>query len=196
MLRLIYDKKTGYSKSYSSAYAKVDYFCMIKPSYYKIFFNLNLCILGMSFQKDVKEQVTHLYVIKDICEAILKINPKIFIIDCIFKSNKYQLLLLNIVGITCLNSPFYVAFGFLFQEQKKDFTKFLTIFRTLYRQLDLKNSKVIITDQDAALMAAIYKVFLHLLCLWHINKYIQAEWKLVFHDTENPKEEWQSFCEK
>lgn len=56
--------------------------------------------------------------------------------------------------------------------------------------MDLKNPKVIVTDQDAALMAAIRKVFLHiinLLCLWHINKCVQTEWKLVFHDTKNPK---------
>lgn len=116
-----------------------------------------------------------------------------------YKSNKHQLPLLSLIGTTCLNSTFYSAFWFLLQEQKEDFTWFLTILRTLYRRLDLKDSKVIVTDWDAALMAVISKVFPHttnLLCLWHINKCVQVEWKPVFQDAENPEEEWQSFCEK
>lgn len=65
--------------------------------------------------------------------------------------------------------------------------------------MDLKDPKAIFTDRDAALMATIHKVFLrttNLLCLWHINKCVQAKWKAGFQDAENPEEEWQSFCEK
>lgn len=69
----------------------------------------------------------------------------------------------------------------------------------MYRQLDLKDPKVIVTDQDSTLMAAIREVFpcpTNLLCLLHINKRVQAEWKPVFQDAENPEEEWQGFCKK
>lgn len=48
-------------------------------------------------------------------------------------------------------------------------------------------------------MAAIREVFPHttnLLCLWHINKCVQAEWKPVFQDAKRPDEEWQSFYDK
>ena len=41
--------------------------------------------------------------------------------DCIYKSNKYRLLLLNVVGTTCLNTTFYAVFGFFLQEQTEDF---------------------------------------------------------------------------
>lgn len=103
--------------------------------------------------------------------------------DCIYKSNKYRLSLLNVVEITCLNSTFYVTFGFFLQERIEDFTWFLKILQTLYRELDLKDPKVIVTNRDFALMAVIHKVFLHtknLLCLCHINKCIQVEWKPIF----------------
>ena len=66
--------------------------------------------------------------------------------DCTYKSNKYCLPLLNIVRTTCLNTTFYAAFGFLPQEQIKDFTWFLRILQTLYRPLDLEDPKVIVTN--------------------------------------------------
>lgn len=66
----------------------------------------------------------------------------------------------------------------------------------MYRQLDLKDPKVIFAGRGVALMAAIREVFPHiadLLRLWHINKCVQAEWKPLFQDRENPEEKWQSF---
>lgn len=48
-------------------------------------------------------------------------------------------------------------------------------------------------------MAAIYKIFpriTNLLCLWHINKYVQSEWKPIFQDLQRSEEEWITFYEK
>ena len=112
--------------------------------------------------------------------------------DCIYKSNKYCLPLLNVVGTTCLNGTYYVAFGFLLQKKKEDFTWFLTILRSLYRRLDLEDPKVIVTDRDIAVMAAIHEIFprtTNLLCLWHLNKCVQSEWKPIFQDSGRPEEE-------
>lgn len=119
--------------------------------------------------------------------------------DCTYKSNKYCLPLLNVVGTTCLNTTFYAAFGFLLQERIGDFTWFLRILQTLYRQLDLEDLKVIVTNWASTLMAAIGNVFPHtknLLCLWHMSKCVQAEWKPIFENTEKPEEELQIFYNK
>lgn len=119
--------------------------------------------------------------------------------DCTYKFNKYRLPLLNVVGTTCLNRTFYVAFGFLLQEKKEDFTWFLMILHSLYRRLDLEDLKVIVTDRDTALMAAIHEIFprtTNLLCLWYINKCVQSEWKPIFQDSEKSEEEWTAFYEK
>lgn len=162
----------------------------------------SLCLIinrDFSFQKDVKDRVTHLYFTKDICELKLKSNPEILIMDCTYKSNKYRLPLLNVVGTTSLNTTFYAAFGFLLQERTEDFVWFLRILRNLYARLDVEDPKVIVTDRDAALMSAIREVFpktTNLLCLWHINKSVQAEWKPVFHNSEDPNEEYGKFYEK
>ena len=63
-----------------------------------------------------KERVTHLDFTKTICEAKLKANPEVLIVDCTYKSNKYYLPLLNVAGTIYLNTTFYAAFGFLLQE--------------------------------------------------------------------------------
>lgn len=119
--------------------------------------------------------------------------------DCNYKSYKYRLPLLNVIATTCLNITFYIVFRFLLKEWIEDFAWFLRILQTLYRQLDLKDSKVIITNWDLTLMAAIYKVFPHttnLLCLQHINKCVQVEWKPIFQNSNKPKGEQQTFYNK
>lgn len=66
------------------------------------------------------------------CKEKLKANSKILIMDCTYKSNKYQLLLLNIVGTTSLNTTFYVVFEFLLQKKKKKILYSFLPFFTLY----------------------------------------------------------------
>lgn len=104
---------------------------------YEIYLNLHILEI-FPFKRTPKERVTHLYFTKNICEVKLKANPEVLIMDC---TNKYRLLLLNVVGTTCLNTTFYAAFGFLLQEWIKDFTWSLKILRTLYRRLNLGRSK-------------------------------------------------------
>lgn len=73
------------------------------------------------------------------------------------------------------------------------------ILRSFYRRLDLEDLKIIVTDRDIALMAAIHEIFprtTNLLCLWHINKCVKSEWKPIFQDSEKLEEEWTAFYEK
>lgn len=79
------------------------------------------------FQKDLKKRVTHLYFTKNIYEAKLKANSEVLIIDCIYKSDKYCLPLLNVVETTYLNITFYAVFGFLLKQWIEDFILFLRI---------------------------------------------------------------------
>lgn len=129
------------------------------------------------FQKDLKKRVTHLYFTKNIYEAKLKANSEVLIIDCIYKSDKYCLPLLNVVETTYLNITFYAVFGFLLKQWIEDFILFLRILWILYKSLDLEDPKVIVTDRDTILMAVyspiqqIYFIYSKFY-LWHINKYV------------------------
>ena len=61
--------------------------------------------------------------------------------------------LLNIIGITGLGTTFYVAFAFVQAETEQDLTWVLQQFREGAEGHN--NTKVIVTDQDLALMGAI-----------------------------------------
>jgi hypothetical protein len=41
--------------------------------------------------------------------------------DCTYKTNKYKMLLLDIVGITATNATFFVGFGFIQNEQQASY---------------------------------------------------------------------------
>lgn len=69
--------------------------------------------------------------------------------------------MLNIIKTIYLNSIFYTTFSFFLQKQKEDFIWFFIIFHTLYRRLDLKNRKIIITNRDIVLIAIIKEVLLY-----------------------------------
>lgn len=100
------------------------------------------------------------------------------------------------MGTTALNTSFYVGFSFLRQERQEDYIWFLQQLKHLYRKLEIPYPKVVVTDRDVGLMAAIYKVFpdtRHLLCVWHIHICVQDIWKPIFRSNEHPDDDWIAF---
>ena len=59
-------------------------------------------------------------------------NFKIFIINCIYKINKYKILLLIIIGVINLNISFYINFYFLNNKYIENFVWILNAFQELY----------------------------------------------------------------
>lgn len=71
--------------------------------------------------------------------------PNILIIDSTYKTNKYMLLLLEIVSVTSTNKIFSVGFAFLESEKEVTVTRALEMCKTLLK--DHENmSNVIVTD--------------------------------------------------
>jgi len=118
--------------------------------------------------------------------------------DCTYKTNKYKMSLLIIIGVTCLNTSFFVAFCFMKGENFGDYCWVLEALKRLYDHLDLPYSQVILFDGDKALALAILNVFgrrefgrgivHHALCIWHINNNLTEHCKKYFRT----KEEWES----
>ena len=129
-----------------------------------MFYILN-CSRNSFYLKDNLDRITHLYFSKDSCQSTLMTNPDVLIMDCTYKTNRYKLPLISTMGTTALNTSFYVGFAFLRQERKEDYVWFLQQLKTLYRMLNISYPKVVVTDRDIGLMAAIYSVFLtHVIC--------------------------------
>lgn len=133
-----------------------------------------------AMQQDDQHRITHLFFMKGSSSTILETNHEVLAMDCIYKTNKYRMPLLIIIGQTALNGNFYVAFCFMANEAKEDYFWVLVQLLTLYTRLGLPMPIVIITDMEMALMKAIAEIFLitnHLLCVWHINNNVLVNCK-------------------
>jgi hypothetical protein len=114
----------------------------------------------------------------------------VFVMDCTYKTNRFGMPLLNIVGITSTFSTFNAGFAFLRMETCEEYTWALEAFSSIVRP------KLIATDRELALMNAISIVFpsaRHILCMWHINKNVLAHTKRFFpvqEDFDSFMEHW------
>ncbi|XP_031105255.1 protein FAR1-RELATED SEQUENCE 5-like [Ipomoea triloba] len=98
--------------------------------------------------------------------------------DTTYRTNKYDMICGPFVGMNhhCMNVMF--GCGFLLNERIESF---VWLFRSFLRSMNGKSPQSIMTDQCAAMAAAISQVFptsRHRLCIWHIGenskKYIKG----------------------
>ena len=106
-----------------------------------------------------------------------------FLLDCTYKTNKFGLPLLNVVGLSSVYKTFTACFVFLRSETVEDYAWALERFR----ELVTVEPQVLVTDRELALMNAIQDIFpktKNLICVWHIMKNITARCKKEFKDEE------------
>ncbi|KAH1266469.1 Protein FAR1-RELATED SEQUENCE 5 [Glycine max] len=100
----------------------------------------------------------------------------VFLIDSTYKTNKYKLSLLDIVGVTPTRMTFSVGFAYLEGERLNNVVWALERFQGLFMRADALPG-VIMTDRDLSLMNAVKIVFLdatNLLCRFHMDKNVKA----------------------
>ena len=104
---------------------------------------------------------------------LLRLYPIALFMDCTYKTNKYKMPLLDIVGVTATNSTFYVGFAFVKDEKQPTYEFVLKCLDNLYRQLNIPSPMTTFVDKDQGLINALEVVFPGvniILCIWHINK--------------------------
>ena len=107
--------------------------------------------------------------------AYLQAYPDLLFLDCIYKTNKYGMLLLDMIGIDACQQSFCIAFAFLSGETEEDYIWALDRLRSIYESHGIRLPSVILTDRCIACMNAVAHCFpsaISLLCLWHANKAI------------------------
>lgn len=99
--------------------------------------------------------------------------PGVLLMDCTYKTNKWSMPLLQIVGVDCCGSTFYAAWVFLTGESAEDYLWAMQQFKEAIGDGAASKIKSIITDSQQSLINALDVVFpetQHLLCVWHIAK--------------------------
>jgi len=105
----------------------------------------------------------------------------VFLIDNTYKTYRYRLPLLDIVGVTPTGMTFSTGFAYLEGEHVNNVVWSLEWFRGLFLRHD-HLPVVIVTDRDLALMNAVKTVFpecTSLLCRFHIDKNVKAKCKFL-----------------
>jgi len=117
----------------------------------------------------------------------------VFLIDCTYRTNRFKMPLLDIVGVTPFHTTFTCCLCFIKKEQEFDYTWALKKFKTIFA--GLHSPKVIVTDRDQALMRSIAAIFpntANVLCSWHVEKNVLKQCRKSF-DIED---EWKEFFGK
>jgi hypothetical protein len=105
------------------------------------------------------------------------------LLDCIYKTNRFNMALLNICVITGNNIVVQVALMFLSHEKEVDYKWALDYLRITMAENTIEEPLSIVTDRELALIRCIKSHFpsaRHLLCRWHINMNVLAKTKRWF----------------
>ena len=73
------------------------------------------------YQKNIKDQIIHLFFARRSSQNVLQKNHEVLIMNCIYKTNRFKLSLLMISDQTILHSIFYVVFVFLVKKKIIDY---------------------------------------------------------------------------
>lgn len=130
--------------------------------------------------------LTHLYVGTPAGPAgdLLARFHEVLLMDCTYKTNMYNMPMLEIVGVAATGASFTAAVVFMAAECEPDYDWAL---EQLEIQLGGGTPRVILSDRDRAFMNAIATVYpdaAHLLCLWHVHMNVLAKAKALLRDSE------------
>jgi hypothetical protein len=142
-------------------------------------------------------EISHFFFATPASIGLLRDYPEVLLMDCTYKTNRFGMPLLVIVGISPLLTTFYAAFAFLRGEKEEDYAWALAEVHKIYaRQVHrLAGPTTVLTDRDQALsnaLAAQWPITTHILCIWHINKGVVTNCKKFFET----KEAWDAFFDK
>ncbi len=74
-----------------------------------------------AIQKDDFNHITHLFIFKQSSTILLSSNHEVLIMNCTYKTNRYNMLLLIIFEQIALHINFYVVFEFMTHEKTSDY---------------------------------------------------------------------------
>jgi hypothetical protein len=128
---------------------------------------------------DIENRVTHLFFASRQSLELYNLYPDVPLLARTYKTNKYGLPLLNIVGITSVKTSFLVCCSFIPSESEANFGWVLQTLTSYITNLP----SVVVTDCDSTLMNTLNRIFptsAYILCRWHVRSSIYTRTKTRF----------------
>jgi len=136
------------------------------------------------------QALEELFFVHPTSHKIWRAFPHVLLIDSTYKTNKYNMPFLEIVGVTSTGKTFCVGFAVLKKERQDDYNWAISKLKETLEKCMMP--RVIITDRDLALVNACELHFpnaSHQLCRWHISQNIMKHCKPSF----GTMDEWEEF---
>ena len=115
--------------------------------------------------------------------------PSILLIDTTYKTNRYNMPFVQVVGVTSTGKSFSIANAFIYKEREENFTWVLQRLKEMLN--NYMEPRVIVTDRDLALINTCNKIFPNpykSLCRFHIQSNIAKKCVRGF-----TREQWNKF---
>jgi hypothetical protein len=110
----------------------------------------------------------YLFVLHGLHKKLFMANPKILILDLIYRTNRYKIPLVNIIGITPYNKSFWAGSAFISSEKILNFEYVFKTIKKIYDIAKLPYPTTFVTDGDSHITTVISRIFLnanHILCI-------------------------------
>lgn len=125
--------------------------------------------------------IERFYAIHPECIKFLKECPEVLVMDCTYRTNRYNRPLLNIVGVHGSNATIPCGLALLDKEDKEAFLWALDQLRKMLNDNSIPNPTVIVTDRDRSIINAISEIFPNskkIICRWHMKKDVEHNARL------------------
>lgn len=155
----------------------------------------NFCV---EYKIDAEGSITHFLFAHPQSVRLAQANHKVLLLDCTYKTNRYNMPLLICGGLTPSSNNFLFCGVFLKKEEQADYVWALTAIKKIYLGVD--EPAVLSSDNEKALLKAEQVVFpgaTRLLCRWHINKNVVKKCKRYFgeeHEWSAMLTDWNLIC--
>jgi hypothetical protein len=124
--------------------------------------------------------LTHLFIAYRKHIEFLMRNHEVLVLDSTYKTNRFQLPVVNIIGLTPINRLFFAGSAFIKSEKIDDYVYVFNSIKNLYDVKKLPYPRTFITDGDEEIEKAMMIVFPtsgHMLCIFHVNANIQTRFR-------------------
>jgi hypothetical protein len=135
------------------------------------------------FEFSGENKLTHATFVPSSSFKLIQTNGNVLQFDCTYKTNRYKLPLLHVVGITPLGTRYSACVSFVSGETEPDFLISLTHMQEIFGMHF--NPMVLVCDRELAMINNFKILFPQskiIICRWHVNKNILKNCKPLFDD--------------
>jgi hypothetical protein len=128
----------------------------------------------------------------------LKQHPDMVMLDCTYKTNRFNMPFLHVVGVTSMNRTFNIVFCFMPNELEESYKHPIHSLLALF-DLTRVSPRIFITNNKTALKSNLTRFFPGIpqqACLWHLMNNLEVKILEIWSENKAPRGQEHAYKEK